>query len=170
MHCCLSQAYKGFIHLGCFLKPYFLLVIRLFWGYTLFKIGMGKLGDIGGTTELFQKLQIPYPELSAWVVALFETLGGAALFLGLFARLFSIPLIIIFITALFTAHFPETKEIFQNHLQFAVQPPVTFLLVSLAVLCFGPGAFSIDALFKKRCCHCTECTTCNECPRDCDKK
>ncbi len=171
MHC-LTQKYQALKHLGCFLKPFFLLLIRLFWGFTLFKIGLSKFHDLPATVQLFENLHIPYASVLAPTVGIFEILGGLSLFFGLFARLFSIPVILIMLTALATAHLPATKELFVNHLQFATQPPVTFLLVSLAVLCFGPGAFSIDALLKRACCHCTECMKCDECSKchQCTKK
>ncbi len=84
----------------------FLLLIRLYWGYLLFMIGLSKWTGLSETTELFTNLNIPLPAFSAWLAGLIELVGGACLFLGLFSRVMSLILALFFLIAYGTAH-PE---------------------------------------------------------------
>jgi len=51
-------------------------------------------------------LGVPAPLLLAWATTLVEIVGGAAVILGAFIPIFSIPMAIILITAFFTVHAP----------------------------------------------------------------
>lgn len=141
--------YRGIIHLGTFLSPFLLLAIRLFWGYLLVLSGLGKLYDPTPVIDFFASLGIPVPTLSVYLTALVELIGGALFIVGFGARLAAIPLIIVFITAFMTAHYDAVLHFVENPEGIASQSPFNYLLASLIIFCFGPGLFSIDAIFKR---------------------
>jgi len=142
-------SYDGIITGGSYFQHILLLVIRLYWGYGLQVSGCSKLDEFDTASTYFASLGIPYPVIMTFLVAYIECLGGWCLILGLASRLVSIPLAIIMATALATAHQVSASMIFTDPDKFIIQAPVTFLLVTLVVFAFGPGCFSIDALFKR---------------------
>lgn len=144
-----AKAYTLFIWLGKIIQPFFLLALRLFFGWQFFVTGLGKLSNIQSVIDLFTTNGIPHAALAAHAVAWIELLGGIFLFLGLLTRVVSIPLIVILVTALATVHLKASESILSNPTEFLQQAPVPFLLAALTLLCFGPGLFSFDALFKR---------------------
>ena len=145
----MKKFYRGIIGFGDFLKHFLLLAMRAYWGYSFYKAGLGKLGNVDPVSEFFGSLQIPFPLLNVYIVGGIECSCGLLLLLGFAARLAAIPLAFITIAALFTAHLSATLGMFENPQRFISQLPFMYLLASLTVLCFGPGAFSVDALIKR---------------------
>lgn len=141
--------YSSLIKVGNFLQSFILLAMRLFWGWQFFSTGFNKLSDISPIIEYFQSLGIPLPTLNAYLVASIECVGGLCLMLGLASRLVSIPLMIVMVGALLTAYPDTISKIVEDPLSVAALTPFTFLLTSLIVFAFGPGIFSLDALFKR---------------------
>lgn len=123
-----------------------ILLLRLYVGWIFMKSGYHKLSDIPGTAQSFSALGIIHPEHHAWIVGLCETIGGALLFVGLFARLVSIPLAIIMIAAYWFAHHEGAVALFSNPELFMSQPAFFPLLTSLLVFAYGAGYFSLDCL------------------------
>lgn len=147
----IDRIYQIFIKIGCNLQSLFLLYLRLTWGHQFFLAGINKLKDIPGTVEMFTKLNIPSPEFHAYQVGLLEAVGGILLVIGLASRLISVPLIILLITALSTAHaeyLAEFRFIFDPHV-LVIQEPYPFLITALIVFIFGPGRISFDAWIKR---------------------
>lgn len=146
----IKKIYLGLVNLENTLRHPFLLIIRIYWGTLLLLTGLGKLTNIDGITDMLDSLGIPFPHFSAYLVGIFEFLGGISLLLGLFARLFSVPLVIIFITAYATAHQKALAKLFSNPSLFISQNPFLYLYTTLVVLCFGSGLFSLDHWFEKK--------------------
>lgn len=144
--------YKLFIWLANFLSPFVLLAFRLFWGWLFILAGIDKFSDMDKVVEFFTQLNLPAPTFNAYLVATVELVGGAALFLGFASRLITLPLIIIMVVALFTAHAQATFHLLSDPLVFIAQAPVTYLMATLTVFLYGPGCFSIDCLIEKVCC------------------
>lgn len=144
-----SSFYRGLVTFGNFLQPFFLLAIRLFWGWQFFKTGLGKLNDIAGTASFFASLGIPIPEISVYMAASTELIGGLFLIFGFASRLISLPLIVTMVTAFLTAHHEVTANIFDDPVAFVTKTPFTFLMVSTIIFIFGPGIFSVDAAIKR---------------------
>ena len=140
--------YRGIISFGDILKHFFLLGLRAYWGYSFFTAGWAKLGNIEAVAESFSSLTIPLPLFNAYLVGGVECIGGLFLLIGFASRLAAIPLAFTMIVALFSAHLNVTLGMFENPQAFINQLPFNYLLASLAVICFGPGAFSIDAIIK----------------------
>jgi len=144
----LTKLYSFLIVTGNFFQPFFLLAVRLFWGWQFFKTGLGKLGDIDSIASFFGSLNIPFPQFNAYLASITETVGGLFLLLGLLSRLVTLPLIVTMIVALLTAHYDVTSMIFDDPVSVTNLPPFTFLMASLIVFVFGPGLFSMDRILK----------------------
>lgn len=146
----IKKFYLLIIRFGKYLQPVLLLAMRLFWGWQFFIGGWHKLHKIASIGDYFATLGIPWPLLNAYLVSSIEFVGGFLLLIGLASRLASIPLSIIMVVALLTAHPIPFAELLNDPQKLVDQAPFNFLLTSLIVLAFGPGAFSIDALLKKK--------------------
>jgi putative oxidoreductase len=145
----IKNFYQGVVSSGESFANFFLLLIRLFWGYSFFISGWKKIENIDSAVTFFSSLEIPFPEFFAPLVGWVECLGGACLFFGFGSRLVSIPLAIVMITALFTSHFEVTKKLFENPQEVMNLAPFNYLLTCLIVFAFGPGKFSFDCLLEK---------------------
>jgi len=88
------------------------------WGITVLRVVIGIVFLVHGAQKLFgfgfdgvaggfERLGIPLPLFFAVVVTLVEFLGGAALILGLFTRLVSIPLVVDMLVATVLVHLPN---------------------------------------------------------------
>ena len=141
--------YQGIISAGESFGNFFLLALRLFWGYSFFTSGLGKIQNVNSVVTFFSSLGIPFPEFNAHLVGWVECIGGACLFFGIASRLVAIPLAIVMITALFTQHFDVTKRLFEDPQEVVNQLPFNYLLVCLIIFAFGPGKISLDYLFER---------------------
>jgi putative oxidoreductase len=141
---------RVFDHLGSPL----LFALRLYVGWQFFTGGKEKLETLDRFTLFLEHLGIAAPQLNAPFVASLECIGGLLLMVGLASRLIAIPLSIDMIVAYLTADHEAVMNAFKEPDMFIAATPFIFLLVSLLVLAFGPGYFSIDhwigALRKKR--------------------
>jgi putative oxidoreductase len=143
-----SKFYSILISVGSFLEPFFLLAIRLFWGWHFFNAGLTKFEDMEKVGTYFGTIGIPLPLLSAYLVATVEMVGGIFLFLGLASRLVSIPLMITMGVALWVANYEVTSKIFEEPLKILSLDAFTFLMAALTIFVFGPGMFSMDAAIR----------------------
>ena len=143
--------YNYFLKIGNSLQSLFVLYMRITWGHQFFITGMGKLAHIEKVVAYFQSLNIPHPVPTAYSVGFFEMVCGFLLFFGFASRIAAIPLIVIMLVALSTAHAPEISEFrfLFNPSLLVLQEPYPFLITSLIVFIFGPGKISIDAWIKR---------------------
>lgn len=139
-------------------SDYFLLLVRVVWGWQLAEAGWGKLHAIGKTAGFFQSLGIPAPTLNAWAAGSVECFGGALLVFGLGTRLVSIPVLFTMLVAVFTAHRADFLGTDKDpvtgigHLtRFFDTTPGPFIITALILFCFGAGRFSLDAILAARC-------------------
>ncbi|MBA3817120.1 MAG: DoxX family protein [Parachlamydiaceae bacterium] len=145
----IENFYVLLIRAGTFLLSFLLLGMRLFWGWQFFSGGWEKFLNIASIISFFQALGIPFPTINAYIAASIECFGGLCLLLGLASRLVSIPLMIVMVVAMVTAHHDVFINIFSNPVAFTQQTPFNFFLTALIVFAFGPGIFSLDALIKR---------------------
>jgi peptide-methionine (S)-S-oxide reductase len=131
------------------LRDPLLLALRLFIGWQFFVTGKGKLENIDHVVVFFTQLGLPMPGPTAHFVAWVETLGGALLFAGLFTRLTALALTINMTVAYVTADLPAVKHFFSNPDEFVQATPFPYFLISLIILAFGPGVFSLDWILRK---------------------
>jgi putative oxidoreductase len=139
-------AYGWFLKVVNGLQSPFLLLIRVYWGWLFLQSGIGKFGHIDKVVSFFTDLGILAPTLNAYFNASLETVGGILLILGLASRLISVPLLINMIVAYITADREAFTSFFSESGKFFAADPFPFLLVSLLILIFGPGRFSVDTL------------------------
>lgn len=144
----MMHVYQLLIQAGGAFSHLFLLAIRLLWGWQFFIAGFGKFKNISAIADFFQSLHIPFPLANAYMVGTIELLGGALLFIGLFSRLISLPLIATMVVAFLTAELSATLNFFSDPLTFIGRSPFTFLMAALTIFSFGPGLFSLDRLLK----------------------
>jgi putative oxidoreductase len=141
-----SSSSVGF---GRFCQSALLLLIRIYFFWQLFKIGLAKLENIATPIGFFTKLGIPFPEISAWVVACTECFGGILIVVGLASRLVAVPVTISFAVAFWVADLNAVLNIWGHPDKFLKADEFPFFLAALIVLCFGPGWFSLDAILGR---------------------
>lgn len=133
----------------CLQSP-LLLVLRLYWGGQFVFTGWGKLTHLERTAAYFGSLGLPLPTLNATAAGTTEFLAGLLLALGLFSRVAALPLIAVMVVAYATAERAAVLGLFGNPDGFTSATPFLFLLASVIVLAFGPGALSLDAWIARR--------------------
>jgi putative oxidoreductase len=127
------------------------------WGPTILRVivgliflahgGQKLLGQgFGGVAGMTEGLGLPAPALAAVALVLVELLGGAALILGLFARLFSIPLAFSMLVATVLVHLPNGFFSSSSGVEFTLL--LTVACVALALT--GPGEGSLDRFLARR--------------------
>lgn len=127
-----------------------LFLLRAYWGWSFAQTGWGKLMHLERTANFFADLGLPAPKLNAIAAGSTECLGGLLLALGLFARPAAVPLAFTMIVAYATADKEALQAIFSDTDKFTGAAPFLFLLVSVLVLAFGPGKWSLDHLLARR--------------------
>jgi len=136
-----------------FLRSPLLLFLRVYIFWQLFLTGVGKLSDIGKTSDYFTSLGIPLPTLNAYLAGGTETFCSLFLIFGLGSRPAAIPVVFTMIVAYLTADQEAVTSMLSNSDKFVKADPFPFLLLALIVLAFGPGELSVDALLKRKLWH-----------------
>ncbi len=132
-----------------YLKPPFLLLIRLYWGVQLAQSGWGKLHHLPNVTDFFTSLGLPFPALTAVFISCVELFGGIFLALGLLSQLTALVLTVNMLVAYVTADREALLSFFSDPDKFSAAAPFTFLVASLVVLIFGAGSISVDILLGR---------------------
>ena len=146
----LSGLYCRFKYYAARLDSPFLLLIRLYWGWQFMTTGWGKLHNLPHVHEFFASLGIPAPGLMAVAISCLEFFGGILLIVGLASRLTGFLLACNMFVAYVTADREALWSFFKDPGKFYVADPFTFLFISLIVLVFGAGFFSLDYFFTHR--------------------
>lgn len=121
------------------------LGIRLALAYGFFEHAQAQWSDINAVGTWFEELGIPLSYFSARVVASVEAIGVVLLVLGLGMRLIAGPLIVTMIVAIATVHGANGFDAENDGFEI----PLYYILFLLALICYGPGRFSLDALLKR---------------------
>jgi putative oxidoreductase len=131
-----------------FLAP---LVTRIVVGWAFYLTGTGKWAHFDNTVTLFAELGIPYPVANAAFVATLELVGGIALIVGLFTRLFAAGLASTMVVALLTADRQRFLESWSTASEISPTdiPAFVFLLFFAWLALYGPGPVSLDKLLAK---------------------
>lgn len=122
------------------------LLARLVLGYVFLTAGWGKLQNLEKVTAFFQSLNLPAAAIQAAFVSGLEFVGGILLLAGLATRLISIPLIVIMVVALLTAHKGEITD-FST---FTGNSLVLYILLFIHLVVYGAGLLSLDALVARK--------------------
>lgn len=146
----LTRLYRLLISVASRLDSAFLLIVRLYWGVQMAQTGWGKLHSLERVTNFFTTLGIPAPGVNAVFIATLEFVGGILFVLVLGSRLIAL----LFVGDMMVAYYAADREALQSFFsspdKFAAATPFVFLVVSLIVLIFGPGKYSLDAILAKR--------------------
>ena len=125
------------------------IIIRLIVGLVFLSEGIQKFlfPELLGTGR-FLKIGFSHPAFWAYFTGIFEIICSLFVLLGLFIRLFSIPLIIIMITAFITTKWPILieKGFWVMAHEYRTDFAMTFLLLYLII--YGSGGGSIDSKRK----------------------
>jgi putative oxidoreductase len=134
--------------------------LRLIVGYGFLEHGYAKFArgsDSFG--HILQALGVPMPELLAWATILVELLGGAAVLLGAFVPLASVPMAVVLLVAIFTVHLPngfssiKLEAVTASGAHFGqpgYETDLLYLACLAALVLAGSGPFSIDAIMTRR--------------------
>jgi putative oxidoreductase len=147
----ITTAY-GWLNCGAsYLQSPLLLIMRLYWGWSFFQTGSGKLfKNFDRTVSFFTDLGLPFPKMQVMLAGSTECFGGLLLAMGLGSRLVSLPLAFTMVVAYLTADRESLNAIFSDTDKFTSAAPFLFLLTALIVLAFGPGTLSLDYLIGKK--------------------
>lgn len=118
------------------------LLARITVGWVFFQTGLGKINNIDRVIGFFTSLNLPAPVFHAHFVSWVECLGGLLLIAGLGTRLVSIPLSIIMIVALRTAHVEDATG-------FSALTGIAdylYLVLMVWLMVAGPGKVALDTL------------------------
>jgi putative oxidoreductase len=134
--------------------------LRLIVGYGFMQHGFAKLSRGPDTfATILQGLNVPAPHLMAWLTILTELLGGAAVLLGAFVTLVSVPMLAVLLVAMFKVHLPygfSSIKLLAVTATGAMFGPVGYEVILLYIACLaalvigGSGPFAIDGLIRKR--------------------
>jgi putative oxidoreductase len=145
----IERVYALFLRAANSVQSPFLLAIRLYWGWQFLESGIEHLRNMSDFVTFMSSHGVPAPWFNAHFVAALEAGGGILLILGLGSRLIAIPLAINMLVAFITTERDNLSAIFSDHAEdFYKALPFTFLFVSLIILIFGPGWFSLDTIIK----------------------
>jgi putative oxidoreductase len=124
------------------------LLARIGVGVVFFAHGWQKLftNGIDGTAAFFDQAGVPAPTLSAWVAAVIELVGGAALVLGLLVPVVAVLLLLDMLGAWAFVHAGNGLFIEHGGYEFV-------LVLGSAALLFaaiGGGRYSLDHMMSGR--------------------
>ena len=118
-----------------------LTLIRVYLFFVFWYAGTGKLDNFDKFSGYLGTLGVPLPDILSWMVILTETGGAALLFVGLFVRWISVPLLIVMFFAGYLVHYQNGWAHEANGIEFAA----IYSLMILTLLCFGGGKYlSLD--------------------------
>lgn len=121
-----------------------LLALRIAAGVIFIFHGYGKLfGDspgMTGFTMMVGKIGFPLPAFFAYVAALAEFVGGIAMLLGAWTRAAAAFVGVNMLVAIILV---------KKFALPAIDPDLTLLAISVALICMGPGEYSVSAMMKK---------------------
>jgi putative oxidoreductase len=117
-----------------------LLVLRLACALPFLYHGSGILfGILGGPGPAKFAAFMHTPAIVGYLVGLAQFAGGLAILSGAFLRVGAFCVIMVMLGAIFLVHIPHGFDINQGGYEFAL----TELLLAIALLLSGPGAFSL---------------------------
>ncbi len=131
--------------------PRSVLLVRIAVGLIFFTQGILKYIDPNMGVVRFTRIGFPHPYFTAHFVGTFEILCGLLLFVGLWTRLVSIPLLIVIATAIATTKIPELFRANQGFWYMVSDARTDFAMFCCLVflISVGGGNWSIDATLAR---------------------
>jgi putative oxidoreductase len=121
------------------------LLARLSLGYVFIDSGWGKFHNLEKVVEYFTSIGIPFASSQAPFVAGVELACGLLIFVGLFTRLASLPLMGTMVVAILTAKRADIHDL--GDLLMLIDS--IYIVILLWLVMYGPGALSLDAWIAK---------------------
>ncbi len=123
-------------------------ILRVVTGIVFIGHGAPKFGWVGertlaGVAESFEGRGFPLPMVSAFLIAFFETFGGALLVIGLLTRFWSAGLAFGMVVAVLAVHLPNGM-FGEGGYQWAL-----LLACSLGLMFEGAGKASLDRMLSR---------------------
>lgn len=137
-----TQSISWSTDLGLFVIRAMLGIVFMFHGAQKLFAWFGGNG-LDAFAQFLAKLDVPMPQLSAYLAGGAEFFGGAALLLGLWTRLVSVPLVITMMVAAFAVH-GGTFSAQAGGMEY----PLTLGVVTFGLLLAGGGRLSLCGLFR----------------------
>lgn len=124
-----------------------LLILRLILGVIFVAHGWDKIFVTGvdKTTGHFVAAGIPQAEMTVWLVAIVELVGGALLILGLLAPAVAAVLVIEMLGALWSVHWGNGLFMRDNGAELVL----SLIGGLIMVVAFGSGRASLDRVFTR---------------------
>ncbi len=116
------------------------LFFRLVLAYGFAEPAWKKLQNFPATVKWFTSMNLPYPEIQAYLATGTEALAVILLPLGFFTRLISFPLMIVMLVAIFTVHIDNGFLARRNGFEI----PFYYFLMLFSLFIAGPGKYSMD--------------------------
>ena len=134
--------------------------LRLIVGYGFLEHGIAKLSKgPDAFVAIVKAMGVPEPHLMAWLTILTELLGGAAVIVGAFVAIASLPMAAVLLVAMFKVHLPygfsSIKLIAITASGAKFGPPgyevnLLYLACLAALVLGGSGPFALGRLISKR--------------------
>lgn len=124
------------------------LLLRIVTGIVFVVHGYDKVvtKGIGSVAGFFNGVNIPLPEISAFLVSYGELFGGIALIVGIFTHWIAKLNVIIMLGAIFFVHLAKGYNILEGGYEYAL----LILVVNIVIATMGAGKYSVDAWCKNR--------------------
>lgn len=126
------------------------LAARIVFGQAFLIAGWGKLSNIDGAIQNFERLGIPAANLQAPFVGTVEFVGGLLLLLGLGTRISATFLASTMVVAVLTAHSGDFAGVLTLDKDLTDITPLPFLVAMLWLMAKGAGKLSVDQLLASR--------------------
>ena len=119
-----------------------LLVIRIAAGLAFLYHGSAILfGAFGGPGPQGFAAHMHAPAIVGYLVGIAQFAGGLAIITGLLIRVGAVCVIIVMLGAIFLVHLPHGFDVSKGGMEY----PLTQLLIALALLIAGAGAYSLGS-------------------------
>lgn len=100
----ITRFYRKFLDLLCPIDGLGPLALRIYLAPIMIEAGWRKIAGFEGTVSWFERMDMPLPEVMAFLAAAAEFGGGICLIFGFCTRLAAIPLMITMLVAAFLVH------------------------------------------------------------------
>jgi len=138
----LKESYLEFTVLTKYFESLALLFARVALAYGFYNPALMKWSNFDKTVAWFSSLGIPFASFATFVTASVEIVAVVLLFLGLFTRLVSIPLMVVMLVAIVTVHLAHGFSVANNGFEI----PLYYFLFLAILATFGAGKFSLDSV------------------------